>query len=178
MKLTKRQLDEIIKRELNEGFFDSISNIFKTKATKEKERKEEEDLDRAKIREYYGNYLRLEQLSYVYHDQTWHKNYAYVCKDINGKKTLWYKSGREKILVQIAGIAYYPMPPNHELSPGHFWICKSTPKKRPYGRSNEEKIYMVLNTYVNGFDTRDAFPYPHEFIEEHLSESGKKNFKE
>jgi len=174
VKITRSQLDEIIYRELNEGFFD---NLFKSKKTKRAEAAAEaaevEAQDRQKIREYYKDYLVISKFFMV--DQNWHQNYAFVCQDTTGKKTLWYQSGREEIMVQIAGIGINPYPPKHKYAPGSMWLCKSTPLKRPYGGSTEEKIYEILNTYNNGFDTRDALPFPKELVNQ-LSENGKNKF--
>ena len=39
MKITRRQLNEISHRELNEGFFDSLSNFFKSSETTKREEK-------------------------------------------------------------------------------------------------------------------------------------------
>lgn len=174
MKITRRQLDEIVQRELNEGFF---SDLFKSKKTKRAEAAaaaaEIETQDKQKIREYYSDYLVISKFFMV--DQNWHRNYAFVCEDTSGKKTLWYQSGREEIMVQIAGIGINPYPPGDEYAPGAMWLCKSTPLKRPYGGSTEEKIYEILNTYMNGFDTRDALPFPEELVNQ-LSERGKNQF--
>jgi hypothetical protein len=179
MKLTKRQLEYIITKELNEGLFDSFGDVFKSKKTKRAEAAakaaEIEAQDRQKIREYYKDYLVLKSVSFVDHQKTWHRKPAFVCEDLKGVKTLWYQSQREKITVQIAGLGYYPRPPNSNLAPGHFWLCKSTPLKRPYKDSIEEKIYVILNTYMNGFNSRDALPFPNNlFIQ--LSDNGKNKF--
>jgi len=185
MRVTKRQLNEIICRELNEGFFDTIGDLFKSKETRNAElesakaAKAEEALrveqqDRQKIREHYSDYLVLSKLRFV--DQNWHQNSAFLCEDTAGKKTLWYQSGRERILVQIAGVGILPQPPGHQYAPGHFWLCKSTPLKRPYGGSTEEKIYELLNTYVNNWGSRDALNYPRKLVMS-LSKKGIENFR-
>lgn len=174
MLMTKKQLQQIVCQELNEGFFD----FFKSKKTRRLEAEAEaakiELQDRQKIKDYYREYLVIDEFFLV--RQNWHNNYAFLCKDKSGKKTLWYQSGREKILVQIAGIGINPEPPTSELSPGFMWLCKSTPLKRPYGGSPEEKIYEILNTFVNGFNSRDALNFPNDLVSQ-LSPSGKKNFE-
>ena len=184
MLITRRQLNEIIHRELNEGFFDAISNLFTSDETREEETqvsREEaqaeaqrtEESDRQKIRDYYSDYLVLSRLSFV--DQNWHQNAAFLCEDTTGKKTLWYQSGRERILVQIAGVGVHPFSPGDPDAPGAIWLCKSTPLKRPYGGSTEEKIYELLNTYVNEWHSRDALDYPRDLVAT-LSATGKEKF--
>lgn len=184
MLVTRRQLNEIINRELSEGFFDTIGDLFKSDETRKAEAEatrasaaEEalriEQEDRQKIREYYSDYLVLSKFRYV--DQNWHQNSAFLCEDTTGKKTLWYQSGRERILVQIAGVGIYPHPPGDELAPASYWLCKSTPLKRPYGGSTEEKIYELLNTFVNNWNSRDALSYPRDLVTQ-LSAKGQEYF--
>ena len=154
------ELRSIIENELlKEGFFDTVSNLFKSEKTKAAEAERIKESDRQIVREHFQEFDVIKKFYMV--AQNWHSNNVFACEDINGKKTLWYQSSREKIMVQIAGVGFHPYPPGDPYAPGSSWIVKSTPLKRPYGGSIEEKVYQVLNTYQNGFDSRDA-----------LSESG------
>jgi hypothetical protein len=81
VKITKKQLRQIIKNSyLNEGFFDSISNLFKSEETKELEkaelRKQNMDHDKQLIRDHFKEFNVIAKLYDVHQD--WHPNDVFV----------------------------------------------------------------------------------------------------